>query len=70
MSKNKLVFKKRHDIGLVWESLAPGYGLLTVMNTFDVVRRTTDSVKWPVGGGRGGGEVAGIDEVRFFENGP
>ena len=31
--------------------LAPNYGLLTVMNTFDVVRRTKDGVKWPVGGG-------------------
>ena len=28
MSKNKLVRKKRRDIGLVWELVAPGYGLL------------------------------------------
>ena len=32
--------------GLVWELLAPSYGLLTVTNTFDVVRRTRDDVKW------------------------
>ena len=28
MSKNKLVRKKRRDIALVWELLAPGYKLL------------------------------------------
>ena len=29
VSKNKLVRKKRRDIGLPWELLTPGYGLLT-----------------------------------------
>ena len=28
MSKNKLVRKKRREVGLVWKLLAPGYGLL------------------------------------------
>ena len=28
MSKNKLVRKNAPDIGLVWELLTPGYGLL------------------------------------------
>ena len=47
--------------------LSSGYGFLTVVNTFDLVRRTRGGVKWPVWGeGERGG---GIEEVRFFEKG-
>ena len=39
--------------------LSSGYGFLTVVNTFDLVRRTRGGVKWPVFGGGGGGNRGG-----------